>query len=40
MVFRSENFEIDMTVRSKMHESREELAPEVAGILFPEEIKI
>lgn len=40
IVFRSENFEIDMTVRSKMHESREELAPEVASMLFPEDIKI
>ncbi len=40
MVFRAEDFEIDMTIRSKMNELREELTPEIARIVFPENIKV
>ncbi len=40
MVFRSQNFELDMTVRSKLNEMREELTPEVAAIIFPPSVKV
>lgn len=40
MVFRAEDFEIDMTIRSKINDFREELTPEIARILFPENLKV
>ncbi len=36
LVFRSPEFEVDMTIRTKLNELREELTPEVARMVFPD----
>ncbi len=36
LVFRSPEFEVDMTISTKLNELREELTPEVARMVFPD----
>ncbi len=40
IVFRSESFEIDLTVCTRLNELREELTPEVAGMIFSKNVTI
>jgi len=40
LVFKAEGFEVDLTVKTKLNELRETLTPEVARMVFPENVKI
>jgi len=40
VIFRTEKFELDLSVDSRLEHLREELAPEIASMIFPPEVEL